>query len=88
MRAVALSLAFLALSACMGEATFDASSDAAIKESAEQISADLTEDERDEFQKAFMYFSLGGADGLALGTSVLAAKQITKQERVRSLCFC
>jgi hypothetical protein len=54
----------LLLSGCFGPAKFDSSSDASIKESTKQIVESLPETNREEFQKALMYFSIGGADGL------------------------
>lgn len=54
----------LFLTACFGEAKFDASSETSIKESTQKIVDGLPKDRREEFQKAVMYFSLGGEKGL------------------------
>ena len=51
------------LTGCFGPATFDASTDVTIKESAKKIIDDLPENQRDDFQKAMMYFTMGGSDG-------------------------
>lgn len=52
------------LTGCLGEAKFDASNETSIKESSQKIVDGLPEDQREEFQKAIMYFSLGGEKGL------------------------
>lgn len=51
------------LSGCFGPAKFDASSEAAIKESTQKIVDGLPEGQRDEFKKALMYFTIGGESG-------------------------
>lgn len=60
---LALSLLVL-LTGCFGPDKFDASNDETIKESTQKIVNALPEADRDEFRKAFMYFSMGGSDGL------------------------
>lgn len=59
---LALSLIVL-LTGCFGPDKFDASSEATIKESTQKIVSALPEAKRDEFTKALMYFTMGGADG-------------------------
>lgn len=54
----------LVLSGCFGPTKFDSSSEASIKESTKKIVEDLPESSREEFQKALMYFSVGGEGGL------------------------
>ncbi|BCV27903.1 DUF6694 family lipoprotein [Shewanella algae] len=54
----------LVLSGCFGPAKFDSSSEASIKESTKKIVESLPESNREEFQKALMYFSIGGESGL------------------------
>ncbi|MEL4485892.1 DUF6694 family lipoprotein [Shewanella algae] len=54
----------LVLSGCFGPAKFDSSSKASIKESTKKIVESLPESNREEFQKALMYFSIGGESGL------------------------
>ncbi|WP_018275681.1 DUF6694 family lipoprotein [Teredinibacter turnerae] len=51
------------LAGCFGPAKFDASSESAIKESTKKIVNDLPEGKREDFQKALMYFSIGGDSG-------------------------
>lgn len=64
MKNIVLTCLVLLLSGCFGPATFDSSSDTSIKESAKKIVASLPETNREEFQKAVMYFSIGGEGGL------------------------
>lgn len=59
-----LTLSFIVLlTGCFGPDKFDASSEATIKESTQKIVSALPEAKHDEFTKALMYFSMGGADG-------------------------
>lgn len=52
------------LTGCFGPDKFDTSNDETIKQSTQKIANALPEEDRDEFRKAFMYFSMGGSDGL------------------------
>lgn len=54
----------LAISGCFGPAKFDASSEDSIKDSTKRIVGSLSDKNRKEFQKALVYFSIGGKDGL------------------------
>jgi len=54
----------LILAGCFGPAKFDSSSEDSIKKSTQKIVESLPEESRDEFQKALMYFSIGGESGL------------------------
>lgn len=54
----------LILAGCFGPAKFDSSSEDSIKKSTQKIVESLPEENRDEFQKALMYFSIGGESGL------------------------
>lgn len=54
----------LVLSGCFGPAKFDSSSETSIKESTKKLAENLPETDREEFQKAVMYFSIGGEGGL------------------------
>jgi hypothetical protein len=53
----------LTLSGCLGPAKFDASNKTTIEESSKLIVAKMPENEREDYQKAFMYFSIGGSEG-------------------------
>lgn len=64
MKKIVLTCLVLLLSGCFGPAKFDSSSDASIKESTKKIVESLPETNREEFQKALMYFSIGGEGGL------------------------
>jgi hypothetical protein len=61
---IILACLVLVLSGCFGPATFDSSTEASIKESTKQIVESLPETNREEFQKALMYFTIGGEGGL------------------------
>ena len=50
----------LLLTGCLDPNTLDSTSQETIKSSAQSITADMTEQEQDEFAKALMYYSLGG----------------------------
>lgn len=63
MKKIILTCLVLVLSGCFGPATFDSSSDASIKTSTQKIIENLSESNREEFQKALLYFSIGGAGG-------------------------
>lgn len=64
MKKIILTCLVLVLSGCFGPATFDSSSEASIKESTKKIVESLPESNHEEFQKALMYFSIGGEGGL------------------------
>jgi hypothetical protein len=64
LKKIILTCLILVLSGCFGPATFDSSSEASIKESTKKIVENLPETSREEFQKALMYFSIGGEGGL------------------------
>ena len=52
------------LTGCFSPAKFDASNEVTIKESTQNIIDELSDEQRKEFQKALMYFTVGGSDGL------------------------
>ena len=60
----------LVLTGCFGPNTLDTTSQETIKSSAQAITADMTEEEKNEFSKALMYYSVGGRDGF---TSMIAS---------------
>ncbi|TNC80785.1 MAG: hypothetical protein C9356_11725 [Oleiphilus sp.] len=64
-RTLLLTCTFSFLTGCFGPATFDASSDQRIKETTKQILETLPESDREEFQKALMYYAMGGETGIA-----------------------
>lgn len=64
MRKLLLPLLLLSLTGCFGPAKFDATNDTTIKESTSQLTKSLNENQREKFQKAIMYFSIGGQNGL------------------------
>lgn len=64
MKKIILTCLVLVLSGCFGPAKFDSSSEASIKESTKKIVESLPESNHEEFQKALMYFSIGGEGGL------------------------
>jgi hypothetical protein len=64
LKKIILTCLVLVLSGCFGPAKFDSSSEASIKESTKKIVESLPESNREEFQKALMYFSIGGEGGL------------------------
>lgn len=64
MKKIVLTCLVLLLSGCFGPAEFDSSSDASIKESTKKIVESLPEANHEEFQKALMYYSIGGEGGL------------------------
>lgn len=64
MKNIILACLVLVLSGCFGPAKFDSSSEASIQESTKKIAESLPETNREEFQKALMYFSIGGEGGL------------------------
>lgn len=64
MKHVFIIFLFLVLAGCFGPAKFDASNETKIKESAQKIAASLPEESRDEFQKALIYFTIGGEGGI------------------------
>lgn len=53
----------LLLAGCLGSNTFDASNEDTIKSSAQKIAQSLPENQREEFGKAIMYFTIGGSRG-------------------------
>ncbi|NVK23752.1 MAG: hypothetical protein HWE10_02385 [Gammaproteobacteria bacterium] len=63
MRKLLLPLLLLSLTGCFGPAKFDATNDTTIKESTNLLTESLTEEQREKFQKAMMYFSIGGQEG-------------------------
>ncbi len=63
MEKIVLACLVLVLSGCFGPVKFDSSSDTSIKESGQKIYDGLPEANREEFQKALMYFSIGGEGG-------------------------
>ena len=64
MRKIILVCLVLLLSACFGPNKFDSTSEESIKESTKNIVENLPEPSRKEFQKALMYFAIGGESGL------------------------
>jgi hypothetical protein len=64
LKKIILTCLVLVLSGCFGPAKFDTSSEASIKESTKKIVENLPDSNREEFQKALMYFSIGGEGGL------------------------
>ncbi|WP_394222738.1 DUF6694 family lipoprotein [Alteromonas gracilis] len=58
-------IASLLLTGCSGPITLDTTSQETIKSSAQEITADLNAQDREEFSKALMYFSVGGRDGFS-----------------------
>jgi len=64
MKNIILACLIIMLAGCFGPAKFDASNEAAIKESTKKINDNLPEDTREEFKKALMYFTIGGESGL------------------------
>jgi len=64
LKKIILTCLVLVLSGCFGPAKFDSSSEASIKESTKKIVESLPESNHEEFQKALMYFSIGGEGGL------------------------
>ena len=63
MKKIILAGLVLILAGCFGPAKFDSSSEDSIKKSTQKIVDSLPEENRDEFQKALMYFSIGGESG-------------------------
>lgn len=53
------------LSGCFGPEKFDATNEETIKESSQEIMQELSSRKKNEFQKALMYFSIGGKSGIA-----------------------
>lgn len=77
MKKIILTCLVLLLSGCFGPAKFDSSSEASIKESTKKIVESLREENREEFQKALVYFSIGGEDGLkAMMGAAFAGKSL------------
>ncbi|MEP1740708.1 MAG: DUF6694 family lipoprotein [Kangiellaceae bacterium] len=64
MKKIILTCLVLVISGCFGPAKFDSSSETSIKDSTKKIIENLPETNREEFQKALMYFSIGGEGGL------------------------
>jgi len=64
LKKIILTCLVLVLSGCFGSAKFDSSSEASIMESTKKIVESLPESNHEEFQKALMYFSIGGEGGL------------------------
>lgn len=54
----------LALSGCLGEPKFDAENKETIKASVDKINQSLSVEDKEEFKKAIMYFSMGGKNGI------------------------
>lgn len=63
LKQLAILMFIVSLSGCFGPATFDASSQASIEESTQKLSETLTPEQSEEFEKALLYFTIGGADG-------------------------
>jgi len=63
MKNVILVCFVLVLAGCFGPATFDASSEATVKESTKKVAGELQESQREELKKALMYFTVGGESG-------------------------
>ncbi len=63
----------LVLTGCFGPNTLDTTSEETIKNSAQAITADMTEAEKNEFSKALMYYSVGGPDGFRSMMTSLSA---------------
>ncbi|MGY3728041.1 MULTISPECIES: DUF6694 family lipoprotein [Cobetia] len=53
------------LSGCFGPEKFDATNENTIKESSQEIMQELSSGKKKEFQKALMYFSIGGKSGIS-----------------------
>ena len=70
MKYIFIGLITFMLSGCFGEKTFDATNKATIKESAQSIRESLPKEKQENFNKAIMYFSLGGEKGFK---SIMAA---------------
>lgn len=64
MKRIVIVTLVIILTGCFGPSKFDASNEAAIKESTQKIVDGLQEDQREEFKKALMYFTIGGEIGL------------------------
>ncbi|MBU6955620.1 DUF6694 family lipoprotein [Hahella sp. HN01] len=74
-------LFFLLLTGCFGPETLDATNDATVKNSVQKMLEELPESKRGEFQKAIMYFSLGGGKGVkSLVGAVLSGGKSTSTE--------
>ncbi|SHO57839.1 DUF6694 family lipoprotein [Vibrio quintilis] len=52
------------LSGCFDPVTFDASNESTMKISSRNIAKSMSEEQREEFSRAVMYFSMGGTEGL------------------------
>ncbi len=63
----------MVLTGCFGPNTLDTTSEETIKSSAQAITADMTEAEKNEFSKALMYYSVGGPDGFRSMLTSLSA---------------
>lgn len=63
MRLLLVGILTIILSGCLGEKTFDASSEASIKKSTSAIKESLPQESIEDFNKAVMYFSVGGENG-------------------------
>ena len=59
---------------CFGPNTLDTTSQETIKRSAQAITADMTQPDKDEFTKALMYYSVGGQKGIASMVGAFASK--------------
>ena len=65
MKQLVLSIIMVFLLAGCGEPTLDASSEESIKSSVHKISDSMTEADKEVFNKAIMYFSVGGKQGVS-----------------------
>lgn len=73
-------LLLIFVSACSNEPRFDGSNEEAVGRSIKEILKVLPEDEHEEFQKAIMYFGLGGAGGreVTFGTILFGNTEETR----------
>jgi hypothetical protein len=63
MRFLFVGILTIILSGCLGEKTFDASSETSIKKSTKAIQEALPKEKIEDFNKAMMYFFVGGENG-------------------------
>lgn len=65
MKRIIVIAVFIFLGGCFGPGELDVTNEATINSSSERISDSLSADQKEEFGKAIVYFSMGGADGLS-----------------------
>lgn len=79
MKKLLLLTVLLTLAGCFGPTKFDATNEASIKESSQKIIKELNEEQREEFGKAIMYFTIGGEKGIgAMMAAAFAGKPAEK----------